>query len=58
MRHNVWVSGDARHFTEDSVFYTRNDCNIYKGPGKVTGQDEQQVLVKYESIYIRVHGSG
>ena len=29
--------------------------NYWKGPGTVIGQDEQQVLVKHSSSYVRVH---
>ena len=32
-----------------------NNKRKWKGPGKVLGQDGQQVLVKYGSHYVRVH---
>ena len=55
LRHNVRTSGNVKYVTGDSVFYKRNDSNKWKGPGKVIGQDGQQVLVKHGSVYVRVH---
>ena len=32
--------------TGDCVYYKHSDSNRWKGPGKVLGQDGQQVLMK------------
>ena len=55
LRHNIRTSCEVKYFTGDSVFYKRNKCDRWKGPGKVIGQDGQQVLVKHGSVYVRVH---
>ena len=39
----------------DSVYFKRANKRLWRGPGKVLGQDGQQVLVKYRSNYVRVH---
>ena len=39
----------------DSVYYKRNDCDTWKGPGSFFGQDGPQVLIKHGSSYVRVH---
>ena len=55
LRHNVRRSSQNKFFMGDSVFYKRNDSKKWKGPGKVLGQDSQQVLIKHGGIYVRVH---
>ena len=37
------------------MYYKRNDSKKWKGPGKVIGQDAQQVLIKHGGVYVRVH---
>ena len=55
LAHNTRNFNDVRYVTGDSVFYKRKDSKEWKGPGKVIGQDGQQVLVKHGSTYVRVH---
>ena len=55
MSHNIRTTGDVKYLTGDSVLYKRTSSREWHGPGKVLGQDGQQVLVKHGSIYVRVH---
>ena len=55
LTHNVRSSGDIKYITGDSVYYKRNDSSAWHGPGKVLGQDGQQVLIKHGSYYVRAH---
>ena len=41
--------------TGDQVYFKRANSREWHGPATVLGQDEQQVLVKSGSTYIRVH---
>ena len=55
LKHHVRISDDTKYFAGgDTVCYKRKDdaCN---GPGTVTGQEGNQILVKHGSVYIRVH---
>ena len=52
---NVRSSGDVKYLTGDDVYYKRNTGSSWHGPGKVIGQDGQNVLVKHGSYYVRVH---
>lgn len=52
---NIRTSGDTKYVTGDSVYYKRNNQNGWHGPGRVIGQDGQNVLVKHGSYYVRVH---
>ena len=55
LRHNVSSANHVRYITGDVVFYKRNNSKQWKGPGKVIGQESQQVLIKHGGIYVRVH---
>ena len=55
LSHNVRSSGDVKYFSGDKVYYKRDDSSCWHGPGKVLGQDGQQILVKHGSFYVRVH---
>ena len=55
LNHNVRTSEDIKYIIGDSVYFQCARERQWRGPGKVLGQDEQQVLVKYGSSYIRVH---
>ena len=55
LAHNVRRSSANKFFSGDLVYYKRNDSKKWKGPGKVIGQDSQQVLIKHGSAYVRVH---
>ena len=55
LTHNVRSSGDVKYVTGDSVYFKRDDTSAWHGPGKVLGQDGQQVLIKQGSYYVRVH---
>ena len=37
------------------MYYKRKDSREWRGPGKVIGQDGQQVLIKHGSSYVHVH---
>ena len=52
---NVRTSGDTKYITGDSVYFKKIYEKRWRGPGRVLGQDGQQVLVKYSSNYVRVH---
>ena len=56
LRHNLRSYKDAIFNTGD-VYYERNDSKRWKGPGKVTDVDGQQILVKHGSFYVRCHPS-
>ena len=55
LRHNIRPSSNKKFYVGDSVYYKRNDSKKWKGPGKVIGQDSQQVLIKHGGVYVRVH---
>ena len=55
LSHNIRTSSDVKYITGDSVYYDRMDSREWHGPAKVLGQDDQQVLIKNGSTYIRVH---
>ena len=55
LAHNTRTSNDVKYVNGDSVFYKRRESKEWKGPGKVIGQDGQQVLVKHGGTYVRVH---
>ena len=55
LNHNIRTSGDIKYLSGDNVFFKRANESHWRGPGKVLGQDGQQVLAKYGSRYIRVH---
>ena len=39
----------------DSVYYKRNDSNVWRGPAVVIGRDGKQILVKHGGACVRVH---
>ena len=49
------ASWDANYITGDTVYYKKMVSKKLKGPGKVIGQDGQQVLIKHGGMYVRVH---
>ena len=55
LAHNTRNFNEVKYVTGDSVYYKRKDSKEWRGPGKVIGQDGQQVLVKHGSTYVRVH---
>ena len=55
LRHNMNSKNQTKFITGDSVYYKRVDSRKWKGPGKVIGQDGQQVLIKHGGVYVRVH---
>lgn len=48
-------SGDIRYLAGDTVFYKRENSSAWHGPGKVLGQDGQQILIKHGSYCVRAH---
>ena len=55
LSHNVRTSGEIQYVTGDKVYYKRLDSKKWWGPAVVLGQDGQQVLVKHQATYRRVH---
>ena len=55
LRHNIRTSGEVKYVTGDKVYFKRADSKRWRGPVVVLGQDGQQVLVKYQGNYVRVH---
>ena len=53
LRHNVSSSVDTKYVTGDVVYYKRNDCSRWRGPGKVLGQDGAQVLIRHGGVYVK-----
>ena len=53
--HNVRPSSKNKFVTGDIVFYKRNDCRRWKGPGKVIGHDSTNILIKHGANYVRAH---
>ena len=56
-KHNLRTYQDAIFATGDTVYYKRRDSKKWKGPGKVIGVDDQQILIKHGSTYVRCHPS-
>ena len=55
LKHKVSTNSDIIYNTRDLVYYKRKDNLNWKGPASVIGRDEQQMLVKHGSPYMRVH---
>ena len=55
LNHNVGTSSDTKFLTGDSVYHKRANERRWRGPGKVLGQDGQQVLIKHGSTYVHCH---
>ena len=56
MRHNIRQVENILE-NDDDVYYKRKNCNKWKGPGKVIGQDGKVVLIKHDIYTIRAHSS-
>ena len=46
LKHKVRVSNEF-FCNGDKVFFKRDDCNRWRGPGRVTGQDGKIVFIRY-----------
>ena len=55
LKHQTHTSGDYIYKTGNVVFNMKKDIPTWKGPSTMTGQDEQQILIKHGSTYVRVH---
>ena len=55
LQYQTRTSGDVWYFTEDIVYYKRENSSQYHGPGTVIRQDSKQILVKHGSVYVHVH---
>ena len=55
LRHNIRPSSKNIFVQGDLVFYKRNDCRQWRGPGKVIGCESATVLIKHGAQYVRVH---
>ena len=53
LRSQTRAYSDTKYLTIEMVYYERERCNSWNGPGTVIGQDGQQDLAKH--VYIRVH---
>ena len=53
MRHQIRPSGEMFK-PGDTVYYKRDDCHRWRGPGKIIGQDQKVVFVRHGNIYVRV----
>ena len=47
LSNNIRRSRETKYISGDSAYFKRANDKQWKGPGKVLGQDRQQVLVKY-----------
>lgn len=54
LRHQVRTS-TTQSYKNGDVFYKRNFCDRWLGPGTVIGWEHKQVLVKHGGTYVRVH---
>ena len=54
LRHRI-RSAAFRLEPNDSVYYKRNGCEKWKGPGKVLGGDKNVVFIRHGSNYVKVH---
>ena len=45
----------TQSYKNGDVFYKRNLCDRWLGPGTVIGWEHKQVLVKHGGTYVRVH---
>ena len=52
---NIRETKDHDINLQDEVFYKRDKCNEWRGPGTVIGRDGKQVLVKHGGQIVRVH---
>ena len=55
LRHNIRESTTLNYKQGDKVFYKRQGCSHWKGPGEIIGKDGHQLLVKHGGSVIRVH---
>ena len=55
LSHNIRSSGDIKYINGDKVFYKKKDDREWHGPGVVIGQDDEFVLIRHQSTWVRVH---
>ena len=55
LNNNVQTSGDTKYITGGNVYFKKINEKQWRGPGKVSGQDGRQVLIKCGSNYVRIH---
>ena len=53
LKHNVRVNEEV-FIQGDKVFYKRDDCNRWRGPGKIVGQDGKILFIRHGSQLVRV----
>ena len=56
LRHQVRSSGMV-YSNGDSVYFKRDNCNEWRGPGVVLAQDGKIVLIRHGNTLVRVHVS-
>ena len=55
LRHNIRPSVNNVFVHGDLVYYKRNDCKKWRGPGRVIGTESSTVLIKHGMHYVKVH---
>ena len=55
LNQNIWRYSNTCFLRGNSVYFKRAHKNWWQGPGKVLGQDGQQVPIKYVANHVRVH---
>ena len=55
LRHQTCLSTPRIFQNGDSVYYKRDSLEQWKDPGTVIGIENQTVVIKHGSIYVRVH---
>ena len=55
LSHNIRTSSEVNYVSGDSVYFKRPNEGSWHGPGRVLGQDGQQILIKNGSYCVRVH---
>ena len=54
-QHQFRTSSEVKYVTGDKRYYKRQIDDYWKGPATVIGQENQQVLIKHDSTYQRMH---
>ena len=55
--HHQVRTGITQSYKNGDVFYKRNLCDRWLGPGTAIGWEHKQVFVKHGGTYVRVHPS-
>ena len=55
LSHNTPTSEDIKCITRDQIYHKCQDGSACHGTGNILGQDEQQILIRHRSYYVRVN---